>query len=352
MYTFRAKTGRRAVNARRSKPRHILDVKVRSGALTARRARKIFKCLFGLSMVVAIIYGAVFGVRTGLQRFIFENPNYRLVDVSYESDGHLKRETALQIANIQMGENIFSVKLDEAQERLEALPQVIEVELHRVLPNHISIRVNERKPVAWVTGANTESQGAGEHGLLLDTNGVLIKPDELLPEYLRLPTISGVSTAGMHAGQTLGGCEVRAALDLLSISNELAPVEVRSIDLSKGYSMLVTTSARTEVTFGVERIGEQVDRLAKYLRYSEANRRELQTVNLMVQRNVPVTFMPAVEHTEESQPTPLPKAAAAPLLKAAKNEDPQVRRALPVKPKSSKSPEVRKALPVSGTKHG
>lgn len=334
---------RRPLN-RRSKPSHILNVKARSGKLTARKLGRALSWGGGLLLLVLVIGGAYYGIQTGLKSFLFENPNYNLTNIDYASDGPLKREAALQIAGIQAGVNVFSIKLGEAREKLEALPQVTQVELQRVLPNQITLRVVERKPVAWVAEKNSESQGAGEHALLIDTNGVLLKPAELLSEYLRLPTIFGVSTAGLAAGQTLNVPELRAALDLLSVGNEMAPVEIRSVDLSKGYCMLVTTSSRTQVTFGLERITEQMERLAKYLRYCEENRRELQTVNLMVKRNVPVTFMPLDQKAQESQPDPEPK-----VLKA---EKPHVARAIPVTPKpkiSKKTPEVRKALPVDSS---
>jgi hypothetical protein len=66
--------------------------------------------------------------------------------------------------------------------------------------------------------------------------------------------------------------------------------------VSKGYCLVVTDQKRAKITFGIEHVERQLARLNRYLDLIEPTQREIQTVNLMVERNTPVTF---VEPPEE-----------------------------------------------------
>src|SRR5260370_35804153 len=69
-------------------------------------------------------------------------------------------------------------------------------------------------------------------------------------------------------------------------------LQIQSIDVSKGYCLVVTDKQRANITFSTDEIEWQLHRLETVLSYCDKNNRELQTVNLMAQRNVPVTFVP------------------------------------------------------------
>ena len=66
--------------------------------------------------------------------------------------------------------------------------------------------------------------------------------------------------------------------------------QVREIDVSKGYCLVVTDKNHSKVTFGFDNLDLQLQRLEQFLVYSDDAHRELATVNLLVQRNIPVTF--------------------------------------------------------------
>ena len=66
--------------------------------------------------------------------------------------------------------------------------------------------------------------------------------------------------------------------------------QIREIDVSKGYCLLVSDKNHTRVTFGFDDLDAQLQRLEQFLVYSDDSKRELETVNLLVQRNIPVTF--------------------------------------------------------------
>jgi cell division septal protein FtsQ len=342
-----------------SKPRqrrqqHLLDVKVRSRSAAQHRNRKVLVVVSKLVLVLALAAGACLGARAGLRRFFFDNPDYRLTNIQFETDGALQRDRALDVAQLRDGENIFHVDLARVHDKLQELPQVDEVQVVRKLPNEVDIRVTERKPVAWITSEKTISDPfSSDAAYLIDARGVLMKEKKLLPEYLGLPLITGCTSEALAAGKIVESSEARAALELLRMSTRSfmqTRFQIREIDVSKGYCLLVTDKNRTQVTFGFEKLDTQLQRLEQFLVYTDDTKQELATVNLLVQRNIPVTFgKPAAEVINE---TIVP------------NEQPRVMKALPpdapkfgtfsaTKPKpqptaaATATMSIKRALPVT-----
>jgi len=124
--------------------------------------------------------------------------------------------------------------------------------------------------------------------------------------------------------------------------------QIREIDVSKGYCLLVTDKNHTRVTFGFDDLDAQLQRLEQFLVYSDDLKRELETMNLLVQRNIPVTFT--------KSPTEIINETIDP-----EGEEPKILKAMPVradgKPESppeefkgkstAATPKVRKAMPVA-----
>ena len=342
---------RRLSSFRQRRQQHLLDVKVRSRKAVAHRNRKVLVVFSKIALVVALIAAIYVGGRIAAKRFFLDNPDYKLTNIEVQTDGTLQREQILSVAELREGENIFRVNLARVHERLQDLPQVEEVELVRKLPAEIDIRVVERKPIAWIT---TEKQiadpFASDAALLVDGRGVLMKEKKLLPEYLGLPLILGCQSESLEAGKIVESPEAKAALELLRLSTRSfmqTRFQVREIDVSKGYCLVVTDKNHSKVTFGFDNLDLQLQRLEQFLVYSDDAHREIATVNLLVQRNIPVTFQkPAVEVINET-------------IKP--EESPRIMKVVPVHsaaPKPTASPTIRnKAQPAPSptatpAKHG
>ena len=296
---------KRPANRRRSGPHHasrnILHVNVRSKAIIQQRARFFLAWGCRLFLAGALVVGCVYGVRQGLRKFLWENSEYNLAVVEINKDGQgLSRDVILSTAGLRLGQNVFSFSLAKARDAVAALPQVDHVEMQRVLPNKVSIDLSERRPVAWVADAQTEDPSATEKAFLVDAKRVLFKPKQRLEEYLRLPAICGVPTENFLAGETISTPEVRAALDLIQRNGDTDRFKIQNIDISKGYCMIATDTKRARVTFGLDKIDQQLDRLGAVLDHFSGTHQEIQTVNLMVERNIPVTFAPPLAQPELS----------------------------------------------------
>jgi len=184
-----------------------------------------------------------------------------------------------------------------------------------------------------------------ENAYLVDRRGILLKTKSLPPEYLGLPLIVGVDTSNCQAGQPLEQDDVKAALDLIRSSGEILQgrFQIQSIDVSKGYCLTVTDRQHASVTFSMEEIEPQLHRLNTVLNYCDKNSRELQTVNLMAQRNVPVTFVQDV-------PAPNLASTAGSNPGEAVGADAKTKPESTVRGGSSASPQSKSASSANGSK--
>jgi cell division septal protein FtsQ len=327
----------RVSSFRQRRQQHLLDVKVRSRKAVQHRNRKFLVVVSKIALVIALLAAIYVGARVAAKRFFIDNPDYKLNAIELQTDGTLQREQILSVADLHEGENIFRVNLARVHERLQELPQVDEVEVIRKLPAEIDIRIVERKPIGWITSEKQIADPfASEAAFLLDARGVLMKEKKLLPEYLGLPLILGCASESLEAGKTVASPEAKAALELLRLSTRSfmqTRFQIREIDVSKGYCLIVTDKNHSRVTFGFDNLDTQLQRLEQFLIYSDDAHRELATVNLLVQRNVPVTF--AKPATEVINETIRPE------------ESPRVMKAISVHsaPKSSRTPSTAKSHP-------
>lgn len=313
-----------ASNKRRSggrllKTQGLLEVKVRSEIAHRQRNRAIAMVLCKLMLAIFMVGGAVYGGRAVVDRMFLQNPEYNLAAVEIADDGGaLARELVLSTANLTLGQNIFTVSLAKAREALAKLPQVERVDLQRSLPNKIVIDITERRPVAWLAEAKATDPSASEKSFLVDSKGVLFRPKIQLPEYLRLPAIYGVPVENYLPGETVDTPEVCAALELVQKNSDANRFRLQSLDLSLGYCMIATDAKRAKLTFGIDDIGRQLERLGAVLDYAAAQGKEIRKVNLMVERNIPAILAdpsapPAASETPESGPDQedAPKTAVA-----------------------------------------
>jgi cell division septal protein FtsQ len=285
---------RRISNLRQRRQQHLLDVKVRSRKVTQHRNRKVLVALSKLALVAGFCVAVYLGALEGAKRFFFENPEYQLKTIEVQTDGTLQRDQIVEVADLHEGENIFKINLGRVHDRIQQLPQVDEVQVVRKLSGEVNIRVVERKPVAWLTSEKEFSDPfVSDAAFLVDARGVLMKQKKLLPEYLGLPLILGCSSESLEAGKIVESSEAKTALELLRLSVRSfmqTRFQIRDIDVSKGYCLLVTDKNHTRITFGLNDLEEQLQRLEQFLVYSDDSKQELETVNLLVQRNIPVTF--------------------------------------------------------------
>ncbi len=284
----------RVSNRKQRRQQHILEVTVRSHKAAQHRNRKILVAISKVLLVLATEQASI-----SVADSEFSGCSWKILITSCDRSrckqtGHCNVSKFLRQHICVKAKTFSQVRLSEVHDRLQLLPQVDEVQVVRKIPSEIDISIVERKPVAWLTSEKQISDPfVSDVAFLVDGRGVLMKEKKLLPEYLGLPLIVGCSSESLEAGKTVESFEAKAALELLRLSDGSfmqTRFQIREIDISKGYCLLVSDKNHTQVTFGFDNLDVQLQRLEQFLVYSDDSKRELATVNLLVQRNIPVTF--------------------------------------------------------------
>jgi cell division protein FtsQ len=292
------KTRLRLVSPTRRTPagRRVLNVRMR--AATARRKRQ--RLLFGFSASVAgllLVCGtAWFAIDQVLDRFFFENPAYSVSSVELELDDILTPGDFRAETGIEEGANIFRIDISAADRHLRSIPMVADVSIERILPDRIRVVLVSREPVAWVDSGNDPLVPYDASSMLLvDASGVLMKPRIVRPEFHNLPVIHGVDTAGVIEGKPLQSDDLKKAIALLdeAASRPGSLLRVRSLNIAKGYCIDAITDAGARVKFGRHGFTAQLEKLERLLAHCRDTGRELESVNLLVEKNTPVRFVMA-----------------------------------------------------------
>jgi cell division septal protein FtsQ len=282
---------RRTSNSRlRKKQQHLLDVKVRTTTERRRRIIRFLSITCKVTLLAAFIAGAWIGGKEALRRFLWENPDYFVRHVEVSTDGTLTREQVLRAGAIVEGSNIFLLNLGRARAGIEKLPQVERAEVTRTLPNRLAVMITERQPIAWLVSQPEEDPTASEGSFLIDARGVVMKNRVKLEEYLNFPTISGIPTENLVPGQRVTLPEMLAAIELIQLTSASTRFQPRHLDLAKGYCMVVTDHKHAKITFALDGVDEQLQRLYRYIARAAQDQREIRTINLIVRNNTPVTF--------------------------------------------------------------
>lgn len=273
---------------------HQLDVQMRSKAEARLKTIKFFKVTLRLGCVAAGIVATVYSAKWVYNRAFFENEEFALTDLRIESDGELGYRRILAEGGIEEGPNLLTIDIEGLRERLERLPQVKKVVVTRRLPNMLSIRVEERFPVAWLSCPSMGIRSrTSQRGFMMDAEGVVIPCEALLRKYLSLPVIRAHSLPRVKGGSPIESKGVEAALGLIARSNDLfydQQLEILEVDIRSGYSLKAFYNNDVEVTFGIEDIEDQLNDLKLILAHAGAKNRQVATLNLMPRKNIPVTY--------------------------------------------------------------
>jgi cell division protein FtsQ len=285
-------------NRRKKRPEYLLDVKVQTRGRALARVRMTVTILIGVGMFVLTGYGLYLLVRITTDRLVYNNPRFVIHQIVVDDDGVLTPERVVQFAGVEVGQNLLSVDLNQVRNNLEMLPLVRGVEVRRILPDRLFIRVEERTAVARL---GVPTRDLGDAVFYIDRSGFVMKPVKLVdgtlvqPQTPRpVPLLTGVSLADVRIGRQVESEQIYRALELLDKLDQAVAgslLEVEQIDLSKPRQLVMTTRQHTLVKLDVEEFPQQLRRLGVILRWAQQRQKSVQMVDLTVNRGVPVTFV-------------------------------------------------------------
>ena len=127
------------------------------------------------------------------------------------------------------------------------------------------------------------------------TDGTVIAPAAAGP----VPVLTGVATADLRLGQRVESESLLRALALLNQMDQVAAgglVEPQQIDVSRPRQLTVTGRQGLRVRFDVEDFTPQLRRLSAVLVWAQQRQRPVASVDLTVDRGVPVLFADGTTH--------------------------------------------------------
>lgn len=131
--------------------------------------------------VVAIGAGAVALGRL-VERHVRTSPAFAITEIALEGHVRLAEEDVLARAELALGNNVFDVAPEEAEERLLAHPWIAEARVRRRLPGSYTIEIRERRAIALLA--------LGDVFLISDDAAVFKRVDGDDP--IDLPVITGI----------------------------------------------------------------------------------------------------------------------------------------------------------------
>jgi cell division septal protein FtsQ len=284
-------------NRRRKRGKYLLDVQVETDARAQAQRRWLGAVLVALALVGVTGYGIYRVCRFAANRLVYENPRFTITQITVATDGALTPAQIQRFAGLQTGLNLFAVSLDQVRRNLELVPQIQRVEVRRLLPQRLDVRVSERIAVARLQAANPELRGTI---FFVDRAGVVMKPLRLTDGTTvqpattgPVPLLTGAPLADVRIGQPAESEPVRAALALLNQLQQTAAgivLEVEQMDVSRPRHITVLTRQRTRVRFDVQDFQPQLRRLNVILNWAQQRQKLPAAVDLTVARGVPVTF--------------------------------------------------------------
>lgn len=311
--SIRRTTGNRRRTVRGPGRHHLLEVNVRTASIRRQRRSKAGSLLWKISAVIVVLCAVTVALRVGAEKFFFQNPEYSLRHLEAKLDGIMTREELEGMTGFREGKNVFLLDLDRANRTLSAIPEVRSAAIERILPDTVKVSLERRVPVFLFASSEDGDSFIPGKSYLCDRDGIMIRPARLEDEFLNLPVIRGIDLAGAVPGKALGNEQLDRAIRLQKALGEI-PEEtftIRSVDVSKPYAAVVTDSWGARFMFGNNDLPAQLGRLRKLLAHCQESGRRIESANLMVSRNTPVTF---VLSSPGAAPkiTPVSQAAASP----------------------------------------
>lgn len=247
-------------------------------------------CALVLAMIIAVGTGLHFGIAFVLDRVLYNNPRYALHNIEIEPRDRFSARNIRQAAGLEPGQNLWALNLRQIARDLEKLPNVSSARVERRFPDTVSISITERVPAVRIDGVNIDL-GTRET-FYLDRDCVVLKPRADEPPPI-LPQIVNLTDAELEPGMKLDRPVLSKALEILDgidHSELRTTIDISKIDLGNPLSITMETRQGMIITFRLDYIDQQLQRLLQIVNYPDFQMRQIHTVDLTPDINVPVTF--------------------------------------------------------------
>jgi len=223
------------------------------------RRRKIRNIKRTVKIAVPLIVLALVGraIYVDMKRYLKDSDRYRVEFVEVAGNDRASDDQIVERSGIRIGEPIFFIELKETAEHINQHPRVKHAEVAVTVPNHVSIHVVEREPLALVVF--NKPYELDDEGVILGEYKKGVSPEG--------PIISGVKRPDpLQEGARLPDDGLGEALKLWRIfsSDAIAKeLTVSEIDISERNSLImILANKRYEIRWPRKNLEECLYRLA------------------------------------------------------------------------------------------
>jgi len=182
---------------------------------------------------------------------------FEVKEIVVQGNAAVSEETVLRSSGINIGDNIFAVSLDRAEQWTRINYMIADAEIKKELPNRILITVSERTAVAIVPVDGGFLQ-VDKYGVVIDRAKEINKPE--LPLLTGLDSVAPGTVLGAKIyldiesddAEYVSGNKEKclAALSVAAQMNDMARSFITEINAANTQKIIVYTKDNTEVRIG------------------------------------------------------------------------------------------------------
>jgi cell division protein FtsQ len=277
--------GRAAGNRRRVYSRNpILRVSARASEQRRDRLHKAGAIVVLCAALGGTGWAAVAGAELIRERLFTRNDYFTVRALKLSSTGRLGDAHLREYAHVAEGMNLFDLDIHRIRRELESVPLIKSAQIRRELPATLCVEVVERRPVARI------AQGERRYSLAVDGEGVVVGPA------LRndtLPMILNCSDRGLAPGGRIEDAAALDALQVLALCDGSAlgrVIGITQIDVAPREHLVLTLRQGEKALVGRDGVKLRIEKLAESLQRASDMGRRIATIDLTVDRNIPVEF--------------------------------------------------------------
>jgi hypothetical protein len=269
-----------------------------------------------LAFVLALIGGAVWGVRLGIRRGLLENKEFRLQAIELTPNPAIDERDLVRIAGIDINGSLFECDVVEIESRLQNRPELSSAKVRREFPGTLIVEVTARVPHAWIASpAHGIAARDPQQGLLVDRAGVAFTcPRGLYLTASALPVLHlGPGGEAPAAGTKVVHPEFDRLMSLYQVAcRELPGAQdwIDSLRQNRKWSLAIVSRDGTEASFGLGDHPRQMANFRAALDHARAKDQQIATIELIPERNLPVLLrgddVPRAILIDEPEAVPAP----------------------------------------------
>ena len=300
--------------------RLTVDLSPETPTIRARKMIERRKRGFRLACMLLMGMSLVALGRAALNETLFQNPRFTLREIKVDTKGMLTESQIQAACGTATGVNMLTINLRDVRERVMQMPAVRSATVQRDFEGTLIITTQQRHPMAWVKCEKLHWIPKNPlQSLLVDEEGTAIPAEVVLGEFDKLPVIEDNTIDQITPGRPITSPRFLACMKLLKAlqkREQQGGDKILLLKVPNSFAIDTTFASEARVTFGYDNLEPQLVRYDRFAAEARQKKWSIETLNLVAEYNVPVTFR--VTKAAASAPLAIPVTQVADAAPAAR----------------------------------